>query len=61
MKTTFSHIGLAKLCGWFGITRQAYYTHSWKAFEVANKHHIIIDRVKKNKRKSSKIRDKKTI
>ncbi len=27
MKTTFSHIGLAKLCGWFGITRQAYYNH----------------------------------
>ena len=46
MKTTFSHIGLAKLCGWFGITRQAYYNHSWKAFEVVNQHHIIIDRVK---------------
>lgn len=46
MKTTFSHIGLAKLCGWFGITRQAYYNHSWKAFEVVNQHHIIVDRVK---------------
>lgn len=46
MKTTFSHIGLAKFCGWFGITRQAYYNHSWKAFEIVNKHHIIIDRVK---------------
>ena len=46
MKTTFSHIGLAKLCGWFGITRQAYYNYSWKAFEVVNQHHIIVDRVK---------------
>ena len=46
MKTTFSHIGLAKLCGWFGITRQAYYNHSWKAFEVVNQQHIIVDRVK---------------
>jgi len=46
MKTTFSHIGLAKLCGWFGITRQAYYNHSWKAFEVVNEHSIVIDRVK---------------
>jgi len=45
MKITFSHIGLAKLCGWFGITRQAYYNHSWKAFEVVNQHHIIADRV----------------
>ena len=46
MKTIFSHIGLAKLCGWFGITRQACYNHSWKAFEVVNQHHIIVDRVK---------------
>jgi len=46
MKTTFSHIGLAKLCGWFGITRQAYYGYTWKVFEVVNKHHIIIDRIK---------------
>ena len=46
MKNTFTHIGLAKLCGWFGITRQAYYSYTWKAFEVNNKHHIIIDRVK---------------
>ena len=46
MKTTFSHIGLAKLCGWFGVTRQAYYNHFWKSFEVVNQHHIIINRVK---------------
>ncbi len=30
MKANFSHIGLAKLCGWFGVTRQAYYQESWK-------------------------------
>jgi len=46
MKTSFSHIGLAKLCGWFGITRQAYYSYTWKAYEESNKHHIIIDKVK---------------
>ena len=46
MKNTFSHIGLAKLCGWVGITRQAYYNHSWKAFEVVNQQYIIVDRVK---------------
>lgn len=46
MKTTFSHIGLAKLCGWFGITRQAYYYHNWKAFEVVNQHYIVVDRIK---------------
>jgi transposase InsO family protein len=46
MRTTFSHIALAKLCGWSGVTRQAYYNHSWKAFEVVNQHHIIVDRVR---------------
>ena len=46
MKNTFSHIGLVKLCGWFGITRQAYYNHWWKSFEVVNQQHIIVDRVK---------------
>jgi len=45
MKRTFSHIGLAKLCGWFGITRQAYYGHSWKALEVGQEHHITISKV----------------
>lgn len=30
MKGNFSHIGLAKLCGWFGLTRQAYYQNGWR-------------------------------
>lgn len=30
MKGNFPHIKLAKLCGWFGITRQAYYQDNWK-------------------------------
>ena len=46
MKHNFSHIGLAKLCGWFGISRQAYYSYTWRAFEESNKEHIIIDKVK---------------
>ena len=46
MKHSFSHIGLAKLCGWFGITRQAYYSYTWRAFEEGNKTHIIINKVK---------------
>jgi putative transposase len=27
MKSNFQHISLGKLCGWFGISRQAYYQH----------------------------------
>jgi putative transposase len=45
MKTTFSHIGLAKLCGWFGITRQAYYEYTWNALDVENKYHLVINKV----------------
>lgn len=33
MRTNFHHIGLAKLCGWFGITRQAYYQESWNQMD----------------------------
>ncbi len=45
MKHSFLHIGLAKLCGWFGITRQAYYSYTWRALEEGNKEHIIIEKV----------------
>ena len=41
MKNTFSHIGLAKLCGWFGITRQAYYQNSWKAIDISIEEDLI--------------------
>jgi|SRR5690554_4001037 len=47
MKTTFSHIGLAKLCGWFGITRQAYYQNSWKAVYVSVEEDLVLNEVKK--------------
>jgi len=30
MRKDFPHISLAKLCGWFGITRQAYYQNNWE-------------------------------
>ncbi len=59
MKNTFSRIGLAKLCGWFGITRQAYYTHSWKAYEVVNQHHIVVDKVKEIRKNHPRIGTRK--
>ena len=30
MKSNYARIGLAKLCGWFGVTRQAYYQNNWE-------------------------------
>ena len=47
MKTYFSHIGLAKLCGWFGITRQAYYQNSRKAVKVSVEEELILKEVKR--------------
>jgi transposase InsO family protein len=55
----FSHIGLAQLCGWFGITRQAYYSYTWKAYEEGNKHHVIIDKVKQIREKHPRIGTRK--
>lgn len=47
MKASFFHIGLAKLCGWFGITRQAYYLNTWKAIDVSIEEGLVIGEVKK--------------
>ena len=51
MKNNFSHIGLAKLCGWFGITRQAYYFDNWKEMDRGIEEEIILKevfRIRKN-------------
>ena len=45
MKNRFSHIGLAKLCGWFGITRQAYYQNSWNAISTSIEEGLILKQV----------------
>ena len=47
MKSNFSHIGLAKLCGWFGITRQAYYQNGWKGTEISIEEDILLKEVLK--------------
>lgn len=45
MKANFSHIGLAKLCGWFGVTRQAYYQEGWKGIEVSIEAEMLLKEV----------------
>jgi len=45
MKSNFSHIGLARLCGWFGITRQAYYQNSWQAISISIEEELLIKEV----------------
>ncbi len=46
MKESFANIGLAKLCEWFGVTRQAYYQNNWNAIEVGMEDELILKEVK---------------
>lgn len=47
MKSSFPHIGLAKLCGWFGITRQAYYQQNQEIIHRTIEEELIIQEVRK--------------
>jgi transposase InsO family protein len=46
MKSNFPHIGLAKLCGWFGITRQAYYQNNWEGISTTLEEDLVLQKVK---------------
>jgi len=53
IKSQYYHIGLAKLCGWFGITRQAYYQHFWYSETMSFESELIIQfvlEIRKNHR-----------
>lgn len=45
MKNNFPHIGLAKLCGWFGVTRQAYYQNGWNGSRISIEEDILLKEV----------------
>ena len=42
MKDEYSHIGLAKLCGWFGISRQAYYNNNRRAISTCIEEDLVL-------------------
>ena len=46
MKNNFQNIGLAKLCSWLGMSRQAYYQNSRKAIDTSIEEELIIQQVK---------------
>ena len=46
MKNNFSRISLARLCGWFGITRQAYYQNNWEGISTSIEEDFVIQQVK---------------
>lgn len=59
MKSDFSHIGLAKLCGWFGITRQAYYQENWNKTEQGVEDGIVLKEVLKIRKDHRRIGTRK--
>ena len=59
MKNNFSHIGIAKLCGWFGITRQAYYQNSWAGMSAAFEEDLILQEVKNIRKNHRRIGTRK--
>ena len=59
MKTNFSHIGLAKLCGWFGVTRQAYYQNNWKAIDVGTEKYLVLKEIKSMRKQHGKMGTRK--
>lgn len=59
MKNNFSHIGLAKLCGWFGITRQAYYQNNWVGISTTFVEELVIHQVKNIRKNHQRIGTRK--
>ena len=59
MKNSFHHIGLARLCGWFGITRQAYYQNIWSAIDTTIEEELILKQVKQIRQVHPKIGTRK--
>jgi putative transposase len=46
MKNNFQNLGLAKLCSWLGMSRQAYYQNSWKAIDTTIEEELVLQQVK---------------
>ncbi|MDQ3191851.1 MAG: IS3 family transposase [Bacteroidota bacterium] len=45
MKQDFQHIGIARICGWFGITRQAYYQNNWEVISTVIQEELVLQKV----------------
>ena len=59
MKNNFSHIGLARLCGWFGITRQAYYQNNWEGISITIEEDFVLQQVKNIRKNHRRIGTRK--
>jgi transposase InsO family protein len=61
MKINFSRIGLVKLCGWFGITRQAYYQNNQHQAVSAMQEDLILREVKEIRSKHPRMGARKLL
>lgn len=59
MKAHVPNVGLVRICGLFGITRQAYYNHFWRQQEASIEESIVLDMVKKIRKTQPKLGGKK--
>ena len=59
MKINFPRIGLAKLCGWFGITRQAYYQNNWEGISTTLEEELVLQQVKNIRKNHRRIGTRK--
>lgn len=59
MKLTYSYIGLVKLCGWFGMTRQAYYQHNWVRAETTLEQELVLKEIKEIRKRHPKMGGRK--
>lgn len=59
MKSDFPRIDMATLCGWFGITRQAYYQHNKDGIQTSIEEELIVQEVKTIREKHTRMGGRK--
>lgn len=56
---SYRHTGFAKLCGWFGVTRQAYYQHNWVGIETTLEQELVLKEIIEIRKRHPKIGGRK--
>ena len=59
MKSNFPRIAIAQLCGWFGISRQAYYQNNWETITSAKMDEMILLQVRQIRKSHPQIGTRK--
>jgi len=59
MKERFQRLGLSKLCGWFGLTRQAYYQQSDREEECLKKQEVLLKEIREIRGKHKRMGTRK--